>query len=440
MMNMAYYLRVKPLQILVTQFVPWQGPYRPLAGLYYVPLRAIAGLNPAPYHLVLLMVLLGSVYLLYRLALLLGSGELAAALAALLLCYHAGLAVLYYETSFVFDVFCCFFYLAALVWYVRVRAQGQLPNPRQIAVLLGLYLCALNSKEMAVTLPAMLLAYECLYFKLPRTWASAAAWLRGPGRATLATTVFTLPYLYGKAFRHNALIDNPAYHPVLSASRVVKFQIESWSDILQLWNVLGLRSVILLWIAFTYIAWRRDRPVLRFCWLFFLITPLPIEFLLGRAGACLAIPYCGLAVFAAVVFTDVARRTATFLAEERAFRRFRPEVLFGAICVAGVFLWAQQNYEVKRAYVKPAMDDLGQVTWAVINEITALRPRVRPYSRVVFENDPFNGWDMVFIAEAWFRDRTLEYRLTRKTPLSSEELARADYIFTFEGDRLKQTR
>ncbi len=86
------------------------------------------------------------------------------------------------------------------------------------------------------------------------------------------------------------------------------------------------------------------------------------------------------------------------------------------------------------------MDDLGQVTWAVINEITALRPRVRPHSRVVFENDPFNGWDMVFIAEAWFRDRTLEYRLTRKTPLSSEELARADYIFTFDGHRLKQTR
>jgi hypothetical protein len=440
MMNMASYLRMKPIQLLVTQFVPWQGPYRPLAALYYVPLRAVFGLNPAPYHVVLLIVLLANVYLVYRFARLLGAGELAAAGAALLVCYHAGLAVLWYETSFVFDVLCSFFYLAALVWYLRIRDRGQLPNGRQIAALSGLYLCALNSKEMAVTLPLMLAAYEWVYHKFPRTWGAAGAWLRGAGRGALATLAITLPYLYGKTLRHNALIENPGYHPVISAERVLKFQIESWSDILQVWNALGLRSVVALWVILTYVAWRRNRPVLRFCWFFFLITPLPIEFLPGRTGACLAIPYCGLAVFTAVVFVDAARHAARFLVREPAFRGFRPDMVFAAICTLGVLLWAQQNYQVKQAYVKPAMNELGTVTSSVIGQLRELQPQVRPHSRVVFENDPFTGWDMLFIAEAWFRDRTLDYRLTRKTPLSAEELAHADYVFTFVNGRLKQSR
>jgi hypothetical protein len=59
---------------------------------------------------------------------------------------------------------------------------------------------------------------------------------------------------------------------------------------------------------------------------------------------------------------------------------------------------------------------------------------------VVFLNDPFEGWDMAFIAQLWFRDRSLEIRLDRKTPFTPEELAQADHVFTFADGRLLQVR
>jgi len=61
---------------------------------------------------------------------------------------------------------------------------------------------------------------------------------------------------------------------------------------------------------------------------------------------------------------------------------------------------------------------------------------VRQHDTVVFLNDPFDDWDMAFIAELWFRDRTVSIRLNKKTPLTAEELARADFLFDWREGRL----
>ena len=97
-MNMANYWRLKPWRIVPSLFMPWRGFYRPMAALYYVPLHYLFGLNPAPYHVVLLLLLLVSVCLTYRLAMLLQAEKVTAVLAALIVCFHAGVANLYYNT------------------------------------------------------------------------------------------------------------------------------------------------------------------------------------------------------------------------------------------------------------------------------------------------------------------------------------------------------
>ena len=51
-------------------------------------------------------------------------------------------------------------------------------------------------------------------------------------------------------------------------------------------------------------------------------------------------------------------------------------------------------------------------------------------------NPPFNGWDMAFIAELWFHDRTVTIFLQQKTPLTPAELARADYLFDWRDGKL----
>ena len=244
-----------------------------------------------------------------------------------------------------------------------------------------------------------------------------------------------LVYLYGKVLRPDALMQIEGYRPVLSLQRFLDFQILSWSDLLLTWNRFGWRTVLGICIVLSFFAWRLRRPVLRFCWLFFLIAPLPIEFLVGRTGACLAIPFCGLAIFVAVTFVGLTRALANLLRW-----RLCREIVFALICLSALALWARQNHTVKQLYVKPAMDETGRETWAVIEQLRSLDPHIRPRSSVVFLNDPFEGYDMAFIAEAFFRDPSLVIRLGRKTPISQQELAAADYLFTFDGGSLVRLR
>ncbi len=50
------------------------------------------------------------------------------ALAALLIAYHPRFVYLYYDTAYIYDVLCYFFYFATLLLYVRVRQQHRVLN------------------------------------------------------------------------------------------------------------------------------------------------------------------------------------------------------------------------------------------------------------------------------------------------------------------------
>ena len=168
-----------------------------------------------------------------------------------------------------------------------------------------------------------------------------------------------------------------------------------------------------------------------------MLTPLPLAVLEGRGAACLYIPLAGCAVFAAVVLTDVAGRAARFLAEEPVLRRAGYAGLFAAILCASFFFWAKKNDYQRRQFALVAMADLGKQTGDTIQQLRALNPYVKPGTDVAFLNDPFDGWDMTFIAELWFRDKTLRIHLQRKVPLPPEELAKMT-VFDFRDGRLVQ--
>src|SRR5580698_7058082 len=63
--NMAHYYRGGPWALAVSQFTIWHGDYRPMGGVFYVPIVAIAGLNPAPFQVALLVILLVNVALVF---------------------------------------------------------------------------------------------------------------------------------------------------------------------------------------------------------------------------------------------------------------------------------------------------------------------------------------------------------------------------------------
>jgi hypothetical protein len=440
MMNMVGCWRPAPARLLLDALLPWHGAYRPMAGLFYLPLHHFFGLNPLPYHAVMLAILLGNLYLVYRFALRIGCGELQAGLATLLVAYHAGLSMLYYNTSFIYDVLCFAFYMGAFLCYARVRAQGRLLRGSDTALVMGLYLCALDSKEMALTLPIVLLAYEWIYGDgWPAAWTrkGIAAWLRGPERVVLYCVVLNLLYLDGKVFGSDALTQNAAYRPDLSLHRVFEFEKTAMGDLFLSWDTFNSLGVAAVWVLVAWLAWRRPRPVLRFCWVFLMLTPLPLAVLEGRGAACLYIPLAGWAAFAAVVLTDVASRAARFLAEEPVFRRAGYAGLFAAILCTSFYLWAKKNDYLRRQFARVAMADLGKQTADAIQQLRTLNPHVKSNTDVVFLHDPFEGWDMSFIAELWFCDKTLRFHLQSKVPLSPQDMATMT-VFDFQNGRLVQ--
>jgi hypothetical protein len=437
MMNIDnFYWSPGPWRLFCAQFLVWRGYYRPMGGLFYLPILSVWGLNPVPYHVALSLVLAAGACLFYRMARLLGAGELAAGLAALVACYHAGLANLYYNTAFVYDALCGFFCLAALTYYCSIRAKGGLLGTRRKLVFTALFLCALNSKEMALTLPAVLLAYEWIYHPpsgLGRT--QLLAWLRGPGLMALLAACLTGLDFYGKVFGYDALTGMPGYQPVFSLRRLLDFQKILLHDGALL--ACGWPGILGFWALISYLAWRpAARPVLRFCWAFLILTPVPIEFLPGKSQACLYLPMFGLAVFAGVVFTDLARALAGALAGEPLFRHLGRPALTAALIAAGIFYWGRENARRKNVDAKAVMAALGRQTAEVLEQFRALDPHVRSHSRVVFLNDPFTEWDMLFIADLWFRDRTVKVHLQRLAPLPPRELALADYLFDYREGKL----
>jgi hypothetical protein len=391
MRNIWWYWHPSPWRLVVSQFMLWHDWSRPMGGLFYLPIFLTFGLNPVPYHAVLLLLLLAGAYLMYRFARVLGCGELPAAIVALIACYHRGLNNLYYNSAFVFDALCGLFYFAAFVYYARIRSSGHFLSRGQTAAFLGIYLCALNSKEMAVTMPVILLAYEWLLHEPPPwRWKALAKWLRGPGSVLCWSALLNLAFIYGKRFGPDGFMNGPssAYKPVLALERIVDFQERYIGDIFYHLPSFDGLATLLIWLALTYLVWRRKRPLLRFCWFYVLLTPLPVDFLEGRKRACLYICLAGWAVLAATLFTDWLPSATRVVAAEPLFRRLGLRRTRTMLAAAGMILLALGSWRFKQTEVAPAIPHLGEQTAEVLAEFRSVNPRVRPGATVVFLDDP----------------------------------------------------
>jgi hypothetical protein len=193
----------------------------------------------------------------------------------------------------------------------------------------------------------------------------------------------------------------------------------------------------------TWLAWRPNRPLMRFCWIWVVVTPLPIEFIIGRDQACLYVCQAGWAIMAGILFADLV----TFLAPQlikidaqcRSLGLERTRILVAAI---GMVLYALWGWQFKEEVVKPSMPALGALTTDVLAEMRAKNPTVRPGSTVVFLDDPWHnqGFDMAFIAELWFRERSTRVLLNADNHLSAGEIAKADAVFTWQEGKLVRVR
>jgi hypothetical protein len=400
----------------------WSKTVRPMGTVYYVPLYELFGLNPKPFNIVRTAILLANTVVFVFLAKWILRSWPLALLAAFPVAYQSELGNLHYEGAYIYDVLCGGFYFAALLYYVRCRRAGAILGAKQIAILLGIYICALDSKEMAVSFPVIIIAYELLV-KGRRAQVLPAFF------AALVTLVF----IWGKTSGAGTLTSLDSYRPVFTWQRYMEANIRILN---QLFYTEGFTTgrILLLWAVLLYVGllnWglRKFDPRWLFLAIWVTITPLPITFLPGRGRATLYIVSAGWAMLAALTVRAVLHR----LARQPVAGLPRRAIVAAGFAVCIWLYWHETGRNDSK--VVPYFLTSGEETRQVIVQMRAMGVRPPPNSNVVFLNSPFpKDWDTLFIAALVWKDPTINIWLKNKQP-PPEVLRKAAYIFDYSDGR-----
>jgi hypothetical protein len=443
MMNLMVYWSAGALKSLWANVCFWTPFYRPGGALYYLPLYHFFALNPQPYRIVQISILTVSIPMVYYLSRCLASSRSVAFLAVLALCYHAELITLVFIGSFIYDVLCGFFYFAALTYYIHIREGGASLRPLQLFGFLALYVCALDFKEMAVTLPVIVLLYEVL--KCPRWvgWKQFVRWSRSSAAPALIAGLLTALYIYGKTHGPGSLINLDPYRPRYSWSTFLTCNAQFVSQLLYRFpdHVISHKALLVLWgFIFIYAFLRRDRT-LRLMAFWIVIVPLPIAFLPQiRGGGCLYLLLFGWAM----IFAKIASDLITLISKSLMLIKVPPLIcrvvamLIVAFSLALLTQWENQRFGRVRAFLNS-----GQKTSHVIQAFRSLNLHPAPGSTILLllRENPFqNKWNPFFIASLVWNDHSLRIWLEGKQQLKPEQLAKVDYVVSLDEFEAKVIR
>jgi hypothetical protein len=335
--------------------------YRPMGGLLYFTIYNTFGLDPLPYRIVLMAVMAVNVVLHYEWSRLLSGSRMIAWMAALIGSFHVRLISVYYATAFTYDVLCYAFVMGAFVVHLRMRKRG-------LVWVLLLYVGALTSKEMAISFPLLLGAYEVLR-RTTRSWQ--AVWWSG---------AITLVYCLGRTLAPGALSNAPGYKMSFSFAQMMFLQARYVETLfLRMPESMGGWHVVAFWALIGVLAcWRRH---LWLCLAWIVLSPIPI-ILVGRyPGPTLYLPYAGYALLVASVLLWPLRR----------------QVWLQGVVVVLVCGWI--GMRMKREMPGPLRDLVVQqeFTWRVWRAIESAPVKVVHGERILIVDDPFPDYDTTFL-------------------------------------------
>ena len=278
--------------------------YRPLRELSYVMDYQITGLNPVGYHLFNLLYHILSSYVVFLIASLLSKDRKVGLITALLFVAHPIQTESVTYISGRRDILTSLFYFIGFYSFLRFRES---PSKRYLLLFFVSYFLSILSKEMGVTLPAVVLVYDFLQLypretgpeRPPNLWSRSLTALKGIAKRRWAfyLTFFLMALLFTI---YKVLIRNPSqqegfYGGTMASNFLTVFRI--WVFYIQLLilpvsqnvahsfslskSLLELKTVssllILLALFLLLIQGIRRRPLYSFCGFWFFITLLPVS-------------------------------------------------------------------------------------------------------------------------------------------------------------------
>ena len=408
----------------------WASPfYRPLPSLWYRVVFHFAGFHALPFHSVYLLGFLPNLLLTYSLVRRLSGSREVASVATLLGSYHHSMAALYFDTAYIYDALCYAFFFSTILLYVRVRQQDRELRPWELTACCVLYICALNSKEMALTLPLILLLYELLYHPV-RGWRRADV--------ILLTGAITLVFVAGRATGEASLLAFSSYRPVLTWTRFMETSRHYLGELFSQGRDWPAWAVLALWAAMFLIAWAARSKPLQFAWLLLIVGTVPIAFVDPRGSAQYYIPWFGWVMYGSTALVKSIELLTPRLPPEKTWIR-GGAILVGLSAMLFPYYHRQGWSSITSVAVQAPIDR------AVTEQLRSLEPQLRPGSRLFFYGDvlPMPWVDLFFLTRLSYQDNSLEIERVRdlKHEPGEKELARYDHVFDYQaGHFLELTR
>jgi tetratricopeptide (TPR) repeat protein len=280
------------------EFAGIEASYRPVSTLSYYVIYAFAELNPFYYHLVSLLLHMLNTILVSWLAVLVLQHHLRALIAGLLFACHPVLTEAVNGIDWNDDLLTTLFFLLALICYIRNQSENLVSGIKGYSLSLLFFALGLLAKEMAITLPAIILLYDLVLRDADRDSANFTGlqkMVRNRIPVYAGYMAVSLIYLGVRFFilynprefhttSAGSLLERIIYLPghLFSYIRLTLFPVNLNADYLyshpgsffEAWNLAGLVIVLAL-VGFTFKRYRNSKLIF-FGIGWFLITLVPV--------------------------------------------------------------------------------------------------------------------------------------------------------------------
>lgn len=323
----AYLTSAEDAYLVESDFGSGEVTYRPVVTATYFLDYALWKLNAFGYHLTNLVIHIVNVILLYVLAKFIIKNQKWSLLAAAVFAIHPVPSEAVYNISFREELLAFFFFLLSLILFIKMNSYAGRSKKVIYSISLASFSLALFSKEMAITLPIILVLYD-YYFVYEKGWGSFLRRFKSYYVGYIMVSVFYLWIWFFVMPSKNELIvlgGLNAYKTFLTMAKIfgiyifwlfipigIHATIPDASIFEHSFFTPGVVASILLIVGCIFYAFklRRQKKIVSFAIFWFFITLLPVSNVISiqniMASRYLYIPMVGFCLLIAFFFKKIA--------------------------------------------------------------------------------------------------------------------------------------
>lgn len=366
-------------------FWKFSDSYRPFGSLFYRVVCDLFGFEAFPFRIACHLLMAVNLVLAYRLFRLLFAEIEIPLLGALVFAFRPYWPDLYTNTGFCYDLLCFAFYSLALLVYLKPRLSMLPLRLRDIGLFLLCLWLGLNSKEMIVSVPAILLLAEL--FWLDRQGPRFQRFV-----PLILASILMAAYIFGRVLATDGLTTNDRYRIDLSPLIFLARGKHLLSEFLSLPDASPAWPLALGFLAVAVWALLRGPLGARLALAIATVGALPVLAIPDRGLATAYIPAAGAAWLTAWALVELTRMSTRW--------RYRAIVLF-AVVLVGQWRIAKilaPNFDF---YLRE-----GRGIARALDSARELRLSPPQGAWILMERDPFpeSRWSSTFLFWILYRD------------------------------------